>query len=93
MEYPITINFEHQEKLSRLTTFFRALMIIPQWIVLYFVGIAASVVIFVAWWAVLFTGRYPDWAFDFITGYVRWYTRVMGYYCLITDKYPPFSIE
>ena len=93
MEYPITVSFEYQEKLSRLTTFFRPLMVIPQWIVLYFIGIAASVVIFIAWWAILFTGRYPRWAFNFVAGYVRWYTRVTGYYCLLTDKYPPFSIE
>lgn len=93
MEYPITVSFEYQEKLSRLTTFFRVLMIIPQWIVLYFIGMAASVVIFIAWWAILFTGRYPRWAFDFVAGYVRWYTRVTGYYCLLTDKYPPFNIE
>jgi len=93
MEYPITVSFEYQEKLSRLTTFFRVLMIIPQWIVLYFIGMAASVVIFITWWAILFTGRYPRWAFNFVAGYVRWYTRVTGYYCLLTDKYPPFSIE
>ena len=93
MEYPISASFEYQEKLSRLTTFFRPLMIIPQWIVLYFIGMAASVVIFITWWAILFTGRYPRWAFNFVAGYVRWYTRVTGYYCLLTDKCPPFSIE
>jgi len=93
MEYPISVSFEYQEKLSRLTTFFRPLMVIPQWIVLWFIGMAASVVIFITWWAILFTGRYPRWAFNFVAGYVRWYTRVTGYYCLLTDKYPPFSIE
>ena len=93
MEYPITINFDYQEKLSRLTTFFRAIMVIPQSIVVYFIGIAAIVVAFIAWWAILFTGRYPKWAFDFVAGYVRWYTRVVGYYFLLTDKYPPFSME
>jgi len=93
MEYPISVSFEYQEKLSRLTTFFRVLMVIPQWIVLWFIGMAASVVIFITWWAILFTGRYPRWAFNFVAGYVRWYTRVTGYYCLLTDKYPPFNIE
>jgi hypothetical protein len=93
VEYPITINIDYQEKPSRLTTFFRCFMVIPQWIVLYFVGIAASVIIFIVWWAILFTGKYPKWAFDFVTGYIRWYTRVMGYVCLLTDRYPPFSME
>ena len=91
MEYPINVDFEYREKLSRLTTFFRPIMVIPQWVVLYFIGIAASIVIFIAWWAILFTGRYPGWAYNFVAGYIRWYTRVSGYYCLLTDKYPPFS--
>lgn len=93
MEYPITVSLSYQDKLSRLTTFFRGLMIIPHLIAIWAIGIAASAVAFIAWWAILFTGRYPRWAFDFVAGYVRWYTRISGYFLLITDKYPPFSIE
>jgi len=93
VEYPIIVSVCRQEKLSRLTTFFRIFMVIPHLIVLWALGIAASVVAFIAWWAILFTGRYPRWAFDFIAGYIRWYTRVSGYYLLLTDKYPPFNIE
>ena len=93
MDYPIIVDFNCENKISRLTTFLRPLLIIPQWIVLYFICIAASIVIFIVWWAILFTGRYPRWAFNFVAGYVRWYTRVSGYYCLLTDKYPPFSLE
>jgi hypothetical protein len=93
VEYPITVSVSHQEKLSRLTTFFRGFMVIPHLIVLWALGIAASIVTFIAWWAILFSARYPKWAFDFIAGYVRWYTRVSAYYLLLTDKYPPFSIE
>jgi hypothetical protein len=93
MDYPITVNIDYTQKLSRLTTFFRAFMVIPQAIVLWGLGIAAGLIAFVSWWAILFTGMYPKWAFDFITGYVRWYTRVSGYYMLLTDKYPPFSLE
>ena len=93
MEYPITVGTSYSEKLSRLTTFFRAFMIIPHVIILWAWVIAAGVVAFIAWWAILFTGKYPKWAFDFVAGYLRWYTRVSGYYLLLTDKYPPFSIE
>ena len=93
MEYPIFVRVDYQEKLSRLTTFFRALMVIPHWVVLWAIGIAAGVVIFIAWWTILFTARYPVWAFNFISGYIRWYTRVMSYYSLLIDKYPPFSLE
>jgi len=93
VEYPIVVTVEYQEELSRLTTFFRGLMAVPQWVVLWGIGIAASVIIFIAWWAILFTGRYPRWAFNFVAGYVRWYTRVMGYYSLLVDKYPPFNMR
>jgi hypothetical protein len=93
LEYPITVTVDYQDKLSRLTTFFRGPMVVPHLIVLWALGIASSVVAFIAWWAILFTGKYPRWAFDFVVGYVRWYTRVSGYYLLLTDKYPPFSIE
>jgi hypothetical protein len=92
-QYPITVGVEYSDRLSRLTTFFRYFMVIPQAIVLYFLGIAACVVIFISWWAILFTARYPRWAFDFVSGFLRWSTRVNGYYYLLTDKYPPFSMS
>ena len=92
-EYPITYGVQYSERLSRLTTFFRCIMIIPQVIVLAFLGIAAAVVLFISWWAILFIGRYPRWAFDFVSGYQRWEVRVTGYSYYLTDKYPPFSFE
>ena len=93
VEYPITIGIEYSERLSRLTTFFRYIMVIPHYIVLWALGIAAGVVVFISWWAILFTSRYPRWAFNFVSGYFRWATRVGGYCLLITDKYPPFSLD
>ena len=92
-EYPITIGIEYSEKLSRLTTFFRCIMIIPHSIVLGALGIVASIFLFISWWAILFTGRYPRGMFNFVSGYLRWTTRVNGYALLLTDKYPPFSFE
>ena len=92
-EYPITLDVEYSERLSRLTTFFRGIMMIPQYFVLFFIEIAAGVVLFISWWAILFMGRYPRWAFNFVSGYLRWATRVSGYYLLLTDKYPPFSMS
>ena len=91
--YPIAIEVQRSEKLSRLTTFFRIFMAIPHYIVLYFIGIAAAVVIFISWWAILFIGRYPKWGFGFVSGYFRWNARVNGYSILLTDKYPPFSFD
>jgi hypothetical protein len=91
MAYPVTLKVEFPKKLSRLTTFFRFFMLIPQYIVLYFIGIAGGVIAFISWWAILFTGRYPKDFFDFVVWYFRWNTRVTGYYLLVTDKYPPFT--
>ncbi len=92
-KYPVTLDVEYSERLSRLTTFFRGIMVIPQFIVLYFIELAAGVVLFISWWAILFMGRYPRWAFNFMSGYLRWATRVSGYYLLLTDKYPPFNMS
>ena len=91
--YPISYNAVYQEKMSRLTTFFRLLMAIPQFIVLYFLMIAAGVVVFIAWWAILFTGKYPKGMYDFSVGIQRWSTRVSSYVYLLTDKYPPYSMD
>jgi hypothetical protein len=92
-DYPVTLDVQFPDRLSRLTTFFRYFMVIPHSIVLCFISIAASVVLFISWWAVLFMGRYPKWAFDFVAGYLRWSTRATGYSYYLTDKYPPFSMS
>ncbi len=91
--YPITVGVTYPEKLSRLSTFFRLILVIPQYVVLYFIGIVAWILMFFAWWAILFTGKYPRSLFDFVAGYLRWSTRVSGYMSLLTDKYPPFSLQ
>lgn len=92
MDYPIRLQVDYPEKLSRLTTFFRIILAIPQLFILYFLGIAAEVIVFLSWWAIIFTGHYPKSFFDFVTWYWRWSTRATGYYLyLLTDKYPPFS--
>jgi len=69
-------------------------LVIPHIIVLCFVDIAAYVCVIIAWFAILFTGRYPRPLFDFVVGVMRWQARVVWYAVLFsTDKYPPFSIE
>ena len=55
--------------------------------------IAVIVVVIVAWFAILFTGRYPRGIFDFVVGVMRWELRVVAYtFLLTTDRYPPFSL-
>jgi hypothetical protein len=70
------------------------LLAIPHFIVLIFLWIAAIVAVVIAWFAVLFTGRYPRGLFDFVEGVMRWGNRVVGYaLVLVTDKYPPFTLS
>ena len=67
---------------------------IPHYFVLFFLGIAAIVSIVIAWFAILFTGRYPKGLFDFVVGVFRWCLRVAVYaFLLTTDRYPPFSLS
>jgi uncharacterized protein DUF4389 len=67
---------------------------IPHYIVLFFLFIAAFFSVVIAWFAILFTGRYPQALFDFVVGVQRWALRVGAYaFLLVTDRYPPFSLE
>jgi hypothetical protein len=67
---------------------------IPHYIVLAILGTAACFALIFAWFAILFTGQYPPSIFDFIVGVMRWGLRVSAYAgLLVTDRYPPFSLE
>ena len=77
---------------NRVTTFFRLLLAIPHFFVLVFVGIAAYVVWLIAFFAVLFTGRWPEGLRNFAVGTLRWNMRVSAYLYLLTDEYPPFCL-
>jgi hypothetical protein len=93
-EYPVTLEIDYDDNLSRWMIFVKWLLAIPHLIVLVFLEIAAFVVVIIAFFAILFTGRYPRGMFDFVVGTVRWYWRVNGYALLLmTDRYPPFSLK
>jgi hypothetical protein len=67
---------------------------IPHYVVLLFLHIGVFFATVGAWFAILFTGRYPRGIFDFVEGVLRWHNRVVGYaFALVTDRYPPFSLR
>jgi hypothetical protein len=90
---PVLVAFAGPAPQSRLTVLIRALMVIPHIVVLWALAIAAYVVVIIGWFGALFTGRLPGFAADFLTGFVRWQARVFGYAILLTDVYPPFTLE
>jgi hypothetical protein len=80
--------------LNRWLPLVKWLLAIPHYIVLFFLEIAAVVMVIVAWFIILFTGRYPRGAFDFVEGVFRWHIRVIAYaLTLVTDRYPPFQLN
>jgi Domain of unknown function (DUF4389) len=82
-----------KNELNRWLPLVKWLLAIPHYIVLIFLYIAVFVVVIIAWFAILFTGRYPRGMFDFVVGVVRWALRVGAYaFLLVTDRYPPFSL-
>jgi hypothetical protein len=83
-----------QKDLTRWMPLVKWFLLIPHWIVIFFLGIAAFVCAIIAWFAILFTGRYPKGLFEFIVGVLRWGLRMQAYaILLVTDKYPPFTLE
>jgi hypothetical protein len=79
--------------LNRWLPLVKWFLAIPHYIVLAFLGIAAFVCVVIAWFAILFTGRYPRGLFDFVVGVYRWSLRVAAYaFLLTTDRYPLFSL-
>jgi hypothetical protein len=89
VSYPVSFEADYLEQRSRLTTFFRLILVIPVAIVLYVFGILAAIVIVVAWFAIVITGRYPASLFSFVASYLRYLVRVTAYASLLCDAYPP----
>jgi hypothetical protein len=103
-EYPSTVEEQKvhleidypdvERDLNRWLPLVKWLLAIPHIIVLAFLSAAAFFAAVIAWFAILFTGRYPRGLFDFVVGVGRWWLRVHAYaVLLVTDRYPPFSLR
>jgi hypothetical protein len=88
----IIYEIEPPEKRDRLAVFFRAILIIPHIITLMLYGIGAYFAVIIAWFALLFTGRYPEGLYNFVANVVRYVARVQAYACVAVDAYPPFDL-
>jgi hypothetical protein len=93
----VRLDFEYPDArlgLNRWLPLVKWFLAIPHYIVLFFLYIGALVVVIVAWFAILFTGRYPRELFDYVEGVIRWHNRVVGYaFILVADEYPPFRLR
>ena len=93
----VQLEFEYpnvETDLSRGMPLVKWFLAIPHYVVLFFLGIGVFFAVIYAWFAILFTGRYPRGVFDFVMGWQRWALRVAAYaLILVTDEYPPFSLE
>jgi hypothetical protein len=89
--YPIVYEQQPPVKRNRLTIFFRAFMCIPHAIWSWLWGIGLFFVEVAAWFTILFTGRFPQGMYDFVVGYLRFYTRFCAYALVIVDEFPPFD--
>ena len=91
--YPVTVDIQPPvAPRDRLTVAFRLILIIPHLIAIWALAVAWALVTTIAWFAILFTGRYPASLYEFSVGALRWTTRVEAYLLLLHDEYPPFSL-
>lgn len=78
---------------DRLTVAFRIILALPHLLAVWALGMAWALTTIIAWFAILFTGRYPEGLYRFAVGVLRWNVRVEAYLLLLRDEYPPFSLE
>jgi uncharacterized membrane protein len=89
--YPVTYEADYVRERDRLTTFFRLILAIPWLIVATIYSVAVFFTVLAAWFALLFTGRYPEGLYSFNSGALRFFMRVSGWFSLQTDPWPPFG--
>lgn len=93
-DWVISYDVRYPERLSRWKLlFWKVITAIPHFIILMFLSLGAAIVTLLAWFFIIFTGRYPRGLFDYVTGVMRWGARVGAYVISLTDEYPPFNLS
>jgi len=92
-EFPLKYEVDYPERLNRWLPLVKWLLAIPHLLILIAPGLASFVIQLIAFFAILFTKRYPRGLFDFVVGVERWSLRVSAYIGLMRDEYPPFSLD
>ena len=90
--YPVRLDIQYAESLSRLT-FLKWILAIPHYLIIYALNMVFEIISLIAFFAIIFTGAYPRSLFDFAVNTQRWRMNLVGYVTLIRDEYPPFSFE
>ena len=99
VDYPARLEVDYPEAPSRglallgVLFLLKALLLIPHIIILYALGLVSLVVVYIGYWAVLITGRYPRGMFDLVVGVQRWSYRANAWFVGLTDRYPPFTLS
>ena len=97
--YPIRLEVDLPESPSRglallgIIFMLKAILLLPHMIIMYFLGIAQIIIVYIGYWGVLIRGRYPEGLFNFTVGISRWQIRMNGWFFGWTDRYPPFSFD
>lgn len=92
-QYPVVFTVERQDPMNRLLPLIKWLLVLPSLIVALVLMFVALFVTIIAFFAILFTGKYPEGMFNFVVGTLRWNERAYLYAYLVTDTYPPFSLD
>ncbi len=91
--YPVQVGIDEPERLSRLTTFFRSIMLIPAYVIVYVLTLLLELLAFVAWFIIVVVGRLPAGLFEVMELPIRYGCRFTAYSSLVTDAYPWFQEE
>ena len=92
--YPVRFDVEYPDELNRWLPLIKWLLAIPQLLIVYVLGAVVQIIVLIAFFAILFTRKFPKGLFDFVLGVMRWGNRVTAYaFVLVTDRYPPFRLD